>query len=70
MRKLVSIPAGELSYFSTNEILKNEKFLNKDNEHFICQIESEETNLNANMYITRFKNNIIESVAVDHFTGG
>ncbi len=68
--KLVSIPSGELSYFSISEILKNEEIFEEIKDHFICQIESEETNLNANIYINKFKNNILQSVAVDHFTGG
>ena len=44
--------------------------LSQKNDDFICQIESEETTLFANMYIPRYRNNTLESVAVDHFSGG
>jgi len=42
----------------------------KDIDYGICQIESEETNLQANLYVAKYEREELKSIAVDHFTGG
>ena len=52
---------------------KKEKSHNNISDSFsngICQIECDEANLNCNCYIIKKKSGYIESIAVDHLTGG
>ena len=53
-----------------NLLSKNNFSINRDLDYGICQLESEETNLQANLYIAKYDENGLKSLAVDHFTGG
>ena len=49
---------------------ENKLKIKKNIDYGICQIETEDTNLQANLYVARYEKQKLKSIAVDHFTGG
>tara|TARA_Y100001968_G_scaffold323909_1_gene362337 strand:- start:546 stop:2054 length:1509 start_codon:yes stop_codon:yes gene_type:complete len=63
-----NIPPKEVFYINLSKIVLESIDLS-DKEYFICQIESEEDNLNATMFSPLIDENNYR-IAVDHLTGG
>jgi hypothetical protein len=65
----LNIKKKEVNYIILNEYIDHDMIEN--NGLFVAQIESEQQNLNANLYCIQMARDIgIVSIAVDHLTGG
>ena len=75
---LIKIDPNKVTFINLNQLLNKNNSENIksicSNEGFrqfrICQIESEKSNLSCKLYIIKKIDNDVQSVAVDHFTGG
>ena len=64
---LLNIPKLSPKMINLNEILPSSF---NDESLIICQLESEESNLDACMFISKVQNGEIKSMGTDHLTGG
>ena len=64
---LLNIPKLCPKMINLNDILPSSF---NDESLIICQLESEESNLDACMFISKFQNGEIKSMGTDHLTGG
>lgn len=65
--RIFKVKPQTLNFTDLGEILS---FSEMDGENFIVQLESEEHNLDANLYCYSMWENNVLSVSVDHLTGG
>ena len=65
----IKVRSKHVEFFNLNEIFKIRKH-NISSHVGICQIESEDGNLNASLFNGSFERNCLINLATDHLTGG
>tara|TARA_B100000242_G_scaffold294276_1_gene275953 strand:+ start:3462 stop:4976 length:1515 start_codon:yes stop_codon:yes gene_type:complete len=65
----LNLPREEIIYINLKEYMDKDLEVNKDTI-FIAQIECDELNINASMFNIKLNKDNLQSIAVDHLTGG